>query len=197
MTPVELAPILSLLAEALPGSPVTAATAEAYLAVLRDLRAADVEAAAVRHIASGATWRPGPGQLRALVVRARLGIADPEDVLTEVLRLIHDRGYNRPPKREDCTAVAWAVIESMGWLTLCESDNPEALRAHLLRIATRWTERVVTAGSLAALGMAPGNPAGAPEKALPTTIGDVVRGVLPPLSPRSLPPGKPTDERAA
>jgi len=186
MTPDELAPILALLAEACPGRPVTRATAEAYFALLRDLSAQDVHDAAVRHAATE-KWLPSPSDLRTLVVRARLGIGSAEDVLAEILELIHVRGYNRPPSPADTSTVARAVVESMGWQTICDSDNPEALRAHVLRLAEAFTKRVIAAGSLAALGMAPAHPAGPAERAMPASIGDVVRGLLPAVETRRLP----------
>lgn len=181
MTPDELAPILAVLVEACPGPPVTEASAEVWYRLLKDLRAEDVMAAATRHAASGAVWRPTPGQLRALVVRDRLGIADAEDTLAEILAAVRSRGWIKPPERGDLSPVAAAVVEAIGWQTLCESENPEALRAHVLRIAGTYIDRAVAAGSLAALGMGPGRPKGPVERAMPASIGDVVRGVLPPL----------------
>lgn len=187
MTHAELAPILGLLAEACPGKPVTRATAEAYLALLKDLDPRDVADAATRH-AAVEKWMPTPSDLRALVVRARLGIGSAEDVLAEVLEAIHDRGYNRPPGPADLHTVARAVVEAIGWQALCGSDNPEALRAHVLRIAASYERRVIAAGSLAALGMRPASPDGPAERAMPAAIGDVVRGLLPAVEPRRLPP---------
>ena len=189
MTPDELAPILAVLVEACPGPPVTEGTAEVWYRLLRDLRAEDVMAAALRHAASGAIWRPTPGQLRASVVRDRLGIGDAEDTLAEVLDAVRSRGWIKPPAKGDLSPVALAVVEAIGWQTLCDSDNPEALRAHVLRIAGTYIDRAIAAGSLAALGLGTGRPRGPVDRALPDSIGDVVRGTLPPIERRRLDPG--------
>lgn len=183
MTADDVADILSLLAELpLVNKPreITPHTAEAYLLMLRDLSADDVRASAQRHCATSVYW-PTVKDLRDGVVRTRLAIPSAEDVLEEVLRAIHDRGYTTPPKPSDLSSVASAVVQTMGWQTICASENPEALRAHILRLAQTFADRAVTAGNLSAMGMRQAHPDGPAERALPATMGDIVRGVLPSL----------------
>jgi hypothetical protein len=99
-------------------------------------------------------WWPQPSDLRADVARSRLGIPDAEDVLEEILEAVREHGYTKPPNPGSLSCVAMAVVQTMGWRTICDSENPEALRAHALRLAQRFSEKAITAGNLASAGLA-------------------------------------------
>lgn len=181
MTRPELAECLALLAECYPGRDVTAATATAYLAVLGDLPGKAVKDSVLRLIATSKFW-PTVAEIREDVARAAMAIPDSESILAEVLGAIHDRGWCKPPKHGDLSPVAEAVVATAGWDTLCQSENPEALRAHVMRLAATYGRRAVESGNLASLGLLPATPCAPVAAALPERVGDVVKGLLPSLA---------------
>lgn len=186
----ELSEILALMdALRLTNAPksIDTKTLEAWFLVLSDLRAEDVRDA-VRRLVMTSKWWPAPSEIRSDVTRSRLGIGDAADVLDEILHAIRDRGYTKPPRAGDISSVALAVCDTLGWRTICDSENPEALRAHVLRVAERFVEKAVVTGNLAAAGLLPASPPGSVNRHLPAMVGEVVRGERPSLMlPRNVP----------
>lgn len=100
----------------------------------------DIAAAAVDVLhAEAREFAPTPGIVRerAITLRAQaLGeaVPDVDQAWHEVQTAVRDRGwYQGPPDEWSHPAVAF-VVSSLGWDELCHSDNPEALRAHFIRL---------------------------------------------------------------
>lgn len=58
---------------------------------------------------------------------------DPEEALREVYRTISAVGIYRTPEWSD-SAIASAIDALGGWKAVCNEDNPEAFRAHFLKL---------------------------------------------------------------
>lgn len=74
-----------------------------------------------------------------------------EHVYEEIHNAIQSVGYIRVP---ELSPLSNAVVNTIGWQTLCASENPEANRAHILRIAETFRKRVITGGIAAIAGHA-------------------------------------------
>lgn len=148
---------LRILAGAYPFASIPPETLAVYADGLKDLDAEDLAAAVARHVRTSPRF-PSISELRTLVAEASLAVPDAESILAEIRKAIGDRGYNRPPGDGDLSPVALATVEAVGWSTLCESDNPEALRAHVLRIATVIRKRAVEHENLGRASISPAVP---------------------------------------
>lgn len=106
---------------------ITRATAEIWYAVLRDLPAQAVQAAALRYLAECQyPGLPTVGRLRALAVEAIHGRPlSPESAWASVTEAIHRHGYPNPASaREALGPQCWAVIQGIGgWGRICESHS--------------------------------------------------------------------------
>lgn len=78
---------------------------------------------------------PSPARLRVAALRlAGADLApDADEAVAEIMRAIHKLGWQRVPEWSH-PAVAGTVEAFGGWLALCESEHPESLRAHLLKL---------------------------------------------------------------
>jgi hypothetical protein len=96
----------------------------------------DLDASLLRTVIArlaGRDFPPTPGQVRQEALRALdLGIPDPDLMLAEVQRAISECGYMGVPSWSH-PAVSDAVTAFGGWLRICESENEDARRAHLLQ----------------------------------------------------------------
>lgn len=103
---------------------------------LTDLPTPEVVAVLRSYAARGETFPPNPGTLRNLVLANRHGAPpDVDQAFAELSAGISHWGHNRWDE------VAWthpAIGETIrglgGWLEVCKSENPEALRAHFMRL---------------------------------------------------------------
>lgn len=196
MKPSDVVAQVRILAAAYPRSAVSAETCAVYAAGLADLDAAALASAVDRHVRTS-PYFPTIADLRTLAAEAQAGVPDAEAILAEVRRAIGDRGYNRPPAAGDLSPLALAVVDVVGWPTLCESDNPEALRAHVLRVAATLRRRLVEAVNLSSAGLSPAVPcppldgrAPAPRRLAgreAARLGEGLSGVLDDLRPKGTP----------
>lgn len=87
--------------------------------------------------ADGRQFAPPPGEIRRRAVERaseRSGITAPsaDEAMTELYAQIAHVGYVGTP--EWSHAALAETVQAIGWQNVCMSENPEALRAHFLRI---------------------------------------------------------------
>jgi hypothetical protein len=102
-------------------------------------------------------FAPGPGKLRKAVVEAEQGATLPGELaLAEVMAQVSRTGRYGAPSWSS-PALAAAVQAMGGWVAVCDSDNPEAFRAHFLRLyepmAKRQTDEAALPASVRALAL--------------------------------------------
>lgn len=146
--------------------------AGAWLDVLADIDLPDARGALANLSATGREFPPSAGQVRLEALRLREGPAtpDPDRALAEVLDQIRRVGYVGTPTWSH-PVIDEAVTALGGWPDVCASDNPDAFRAHFLRIYERAAARhdraertppvlaELVAGLAQTLALEPTNPA--------------------------------------
>lgn len=118
----------------------TADTAEAAESLLLDLDAGLVLAAVDALAAEGREFAPPPGvvRLRATTL-AHPALPDLDQALEEVRAAVAHFGIYRTP--EFSHPAIEAAVNAIGWDEVCNSTNPEAFRAHFLRLYGTVGER--------------------------------------------------------
>lgn len=103
--------------------------ARVWLEHLSDVDAEIVHAAV---LAMPGEFAPNVSQVRAAALRLSSNnpAPDPDEMLAEVWATIAKVGYVGTPTWSH-PAVEAAIAAVGGWLEVCKSDNPEAMRAHL------------------------------------------------------------------
>lgn len=115
-------------------------TIAGYAEALEDL-ALDVATAAVNEAIATLKFFPSVAELRDIAARRRSSMPTAADAWSEVTRAFGAVGRYRTP-RFSHPAIE-RVVDAMGWVTLCDSDNVEATRAHFLRMYAETADRVV------------------------------------------------------
>jgi hypothetical protein len=147
VTPSESARIVAMLANA-PDSRGSAAwtieTQEVFARLIEDLDYEPTMAAALTWLKTQ-PMRPAISDLRA-AVRAELEAVgaipadpDPDQAWGIVTRAFSSVGRYRPFPFDN--PLVKRVVDRIGWETLCNSDNPEADRAHFLRMYAAELDR--------------------------------------------------------
>lgn len=154
--------LVAVLKSAYPRQPITPDTLALYAEMLADLDSVQSMAAVKRLIASHQFF-PTVAEIRTEVTKGTVSLPGTDEAWNEVRRAIAREGCYRNPKFTH-PAIDFAV-ETIGWQTLCASENIMAERAHFMRLYDETTKRVVTQHNLVSL---PG--ARAPQK----QIGGVV-----------------------
>lgn len=98
----------------------------------------DAALAAVEQLAAdGERYAPNPGQVRKaaveLAARASGDCHEADEALAEVFAAVARIGYYRRPEWSH-PAIASTVEALGGWQAVCLDENPEAFRAHFLRL---------------------------------------------------------------
>ena len=150
MTRSEVAAVLALFAGCYPSLSVTSQMVESWAVVLAKDDGPRVMAAATRLVRQ-LKFPPTIADLCNAVADVEAG-PDAENVLGEILGAVHEHGL-AGQKHLNLSPVAALVVETMGWRNLCDSENPEALRAHVLRIAATFRRRLAEDRNLAAGGL--------------------------------------------
>jgi hypothetical protein len=156
---VEHAKVWALIAALWPHAKPTTETIIAAEPLLLDLDyQLTVACVQMLNIAEDA-WPPSPGRLRKAVVEAADGAVPADVALAEVQRTVRAVGRYRVPEWSS-PGIA-ACVEAMGgWEACCNSDNPEAFRAHFLRLyepmAKREAVRAALPASVRAIVLAAG-----------------------------------------
>lgn len=147
MTPVEAAQIAAMVANAPcnAGAAWTLETQELFARMIEDLPAAESRQAARGWLLS-ATTRPSIAEFRAAVRRELesageiSGELDADQAWGVVVAAFASVGRYRAFPADHATVKR--VVDRMGWETLCDSTNPEADRAHFLRLYAAEVDRV-------------------------------------------------------
>lgn len=113
--------------------------------LLDDLDAALVIAAVDDLATDGREFAPPPGMVRRRAIEMRTSVSgdgapDGDQALTEVLAAIRAVGIYGTPEWSH-PAVGTAVRALGGWQAACMDDNPEAWRAHFLKVYGMGAER--------------------------------------------------------
>lgn len=134
--------------------------------VVSDLALAECRAALA---AMGARdFAPDPGHIRATVLELRgTGAPDLDAAMREIFDAISAHGWTEVPEFSH-PAIGAAVRAVGGWLEVCRSDNPEALRAHLGKMygsaSTRMDQQEALPPAVAAILGSIGRPMPALEE---------------------------------
>lgn len=111
--------------------------AESWYAELGDLHPRTLALALESFSVECREFPPTPGQLRqrtlALTRAPDQAVPSPEAALAEVWDQVRGVGYYGTPEWSH-PALAKAVAAVGGWQAVCNSENPEAFRAHFLRL---------------------------------------------------------------
>jgi hypothetical protein len=116
--------------------------AKVWLDLLSDMPA-DATRATLLDL-SGERFAPSPGALRLAVLDRIAPDTTPglDEAWTEVRRGIARWGWPNPPCAHQWSHPAVAdAVEAFGWRELCESENPDAARAHFARYFASATPR--------------------------------------------------------
>lgn len=107
------------------------ATMDLWGAVLGDLDYSDANAALLRHIATSEFF-PTVAELRRIVAASQHGRRRPGiDAWGDVKAAISRDGRYRTPRFDD--PLVARVVESIGWVTICDSEDEMVERAHFAR----------------------------------------------------------------
>lgn len=158
MTSTEFSEIMALVRGLFPRQPVSSETLAAYQLALSPHAESTVRAAVLYH-AQVSEFFPTIAALSTLIAESACAIPDAEALFDEIMRKVRDDGYTHPPgKGIVLSEVARATAETIGWQTLCDSENPEATRAHVMRIAATYRKRAIENSNVSAAGLAPNVP---------------------------------------
>lgn len=125
--------------------------AMAWAMLLEDIDYADGAAALKRWLATS-HWLPAPSQLRAIVAESRHGRRrSGVDAWGDVLAAVHRDGRNRVPVFDD--PIVARVVDRMGWVRLCDSEDATADRA---RFASAYDRLAAEAAEDATVATLPG-----------------------------------------
>lgn len=150
MTESEVGMLLTVLSATYPSLKVTPEVLTAWHFLLKKDSAGPVMGAVERLLRDRVSgFPPTVGDILHEAYSADVPTA--EHVYDEIHNAIQSVGYVRVP---DLSPLSNAVVNTIGWQTLCASENPEANRAHILRIAERYRERVISGGIAAIAGHA-------------------------------------------
>lgn len=172
MTDAEAREILGVLLAAYRPVDWPASSHALYVEGLRDLEVGQAVAVVKAKVYAG-EWEHMPriADLRRAVTTAVDPIPGVEVAFAEVLALIRQRGYTRPPAAGDWShpAIA-AAVDAIGWSALCQSENIGIERAHFLKLYGSATSRA------------------AERAAIPAELAATVEALAERLDVRSLPP---------
>lgn len=103
--------------------------------MLQDLESSTLTAA-LRKWASTEKWPPTIADLRALCTEVSAGaLPDWGEAWAEVTKAVHRYGWSRPQEAFDSMSpTAKAAAERLGWQQICESENPDTLRAQFRQV---------------------------------------------------------------
>jgi len=138
--PSEATKLAAMLKSAFPRQVIESDTLALYAAFLSDLDRERGEAA-VRTAIATLKFFPSVAELRDLAARKAVDLPDETAAWSEVMRAVGSVGrYGNPAFSHAAIA---RVVAAIGWLTICDSDNVEATRAHFLRLFRDASETAV------------------------------------------------------
>lgn len=150
MTYEETEAFLAVLVSAYPRATVGEGTVAVYARMLRDITAAEAEAA-LDGLLSSCVFLPTIAEIRAAVLSRRHPLASGEEAWAEVMAAIRDVGIYREPQWSS-PAVA-AAVRAFGWEVLCQTelDDLNTTRAQFFRVFASLRDRWQRDENLASL----------------------------------------------
>lgn len=149
MTREEVGEILGLISSVHRTFQVTPDIVDGWFLLLGKDDVEDIRPAVAR-ILRTSKFPPSVAEIVESSAESILAIPDAESILGEVLNAVRDVGWVRVPV---LSPVANAVVSTIGWRQLCDCDNWDAMRAHVLKVASTFRRRAVEEGSLALGGL--------------------------------------------
>lgn len=113
----------------------TAEAASLWYNALQDLQYPALSAALGKWV-STEKWPPTIADLRSMCAEVSAGaLPDWGEAWAEVTKAVHRYGWSRPQEAFDSmTPGARAAAERLGWQQICESENPDTLRAQFRQV---------------------------------------------------------------
>lgn len=146
----EVASVVAVIAAAYPQWNASAETVSVYADALADLDVDDVTAAVRELLLVDERWPTIATIRRTVARRSSLLAPAPIDAWTEVAQTAGAAGrFDRPEWSHQAIET---TVRAIGWWALCQSTNPDTLRAQFLRLyddARTETDRKVIAGPAA------------------------------------------------
>lgn len=149
MTQPEVAETLGILTGIYPSFRVTPDILKTWSLVLASDNVETVREAVLRLVRTS-KFPPTIAEISEAASEGGMAIPDAESILGEVVNAVRDVGYVRVP---NLSPIANAVVTTIGWRTLCDCENWDAMRAHVMRVAATYRRRAIEGGVLALGGM--------------------------------------------
>jgi hypothetical protein len=131
MTRTEIAKLVGVLLVAFPNNKANQQTAQVYEEMLQDLDYAKANAA-VRRLIATAKFMPTIAEVREACVDVMHGQVRPGgDAWGDVLAAVRRYGVYRSPVFDD--PIVARVVQSLGWVEICNSENAAADRARFIQ----------------------------------------------------------------
>lgn len=134
--------IIKKLFAAYPNSKPEEATHAVYLEVLHDIPLEELAVIVRQIVSTPGAFPPSAGDTRDLWLRSKGLLPDvdaAERAWASATAAMRGVGSYGVPRFKD--PLVAEVVKTMGWQTLCASDNPEADRAHFMRIYNAYAKR--------------------------------------------------------
>ena len=149
--------IMAFIRGLFPRQPISEETIVAYELALAGYSAGDLKAAALVH-SKTSDFFPTVSALSTIIAENALKLPSAEAMVSNILNKVRTDGYTSPPpggtvRLSDVEAV---VVETFGYSNLCLSENPDATRAHLLKLAASYRKDAITQETLRPLGLSAG-----------------------------------------
>lgn len=95
-------------------------------------------------------WPPTLANIVTIIKEADASRIEPAgDAYSEVQKLVSRWGiYNQAAALKEAKPITRRIIKQIGWREICHSDNPEALRAHFLKLYDQQVLRAVKRSEL-------------------------------------------------
>jgi hypothetical protein len=153
MTHAEALQVVGMLVAGYTRPAMTEPTMKLYVEMLRDL---DYETAdrAVRRLIATSTFLPSIAEIRTAATTRDSGLPSAEEAWGIVKWAFSSLGrYREFPATTPGGALLKRVVDTIGWETLCNSENEIADRAHFFRVYSSFAERQREHAVLVGLGL--------------------------------------------
>lgn len=168
--------LVAMLKAAYPRQQLAEDSIALYAAFLSDLDRISGERA-VRTAIATLKFFPTVGELRDLAARQAVELLDETAAWADVTRAIGRYGRYRTPKFRH--AAVERVVDAMGWLSICDSENLEATRAHFFRLYRDSCDSAVRNANVQPMLAAADERRLLVRSAEAVPVGDVVKRLLP------------------
>ena len=141
MTKQECAVLVGMIASAYPSWKPTQETVAVYVELLQDLELNEAQNA-VRSLLMASEFPPTVATIRRKVLELQDGAPLTKSEAWElVMALVKNNGtYNRPTIEDYVTG---QIVKSIGWREICQSTNPDTIRAQFFRLYDELREKII------------------------------------------------------